>query len=89
MKDTLKPLAVIMVLAYSAGSPVFAEVRPRALDMPLRGFHKDVTAAAFTGVGLARAAAQIDAWEIAANITVSGKALDTTARSLARVNAGG
>lgn len=88
MKETLKPLSLVLLMAYSAGSPAFAELRPRALDTALRGFHHDVTVAAFRGFGVAQAAARIDPWEVASTVTVSGKLMDKASRGLASVNAG-
>jgi hypothetical protein len=87
MKDTLKPLGLVLLMAYSAGSPAFEEMRPRAVDTALRGFHHDVTLAAFKGIGLAQAAARIDPWEVAATASVSGRLLDRAGRSIALANA--
>lgn len=35
-------IAVIVILAYAAGHPALAAVRPEALDKALSGFHGDV-----------------------------------------------
>ena len=49
MLATLKPVTVLLTLAWSSGAPLFDAVRPKALDLPLRSFHEDVRLAASEG----------------------------------------
>jgi hypothetical protein len=49
MLTTVKPVTLLLTLAWSSGAPLFDAVRPKALDLPLRGFHEDVSLAASEG----------------------------------------
>lgn len=49
MLPTTKPLSVLLMLAYASGAPLFDSIRPAPLDLPLRGFHTEVTALAHDG----------------------------------------
>ncbi len=88
MRDTLKPLLLILVTAYAAGSPILDAVRPHALDEPLRGFHKDVAAMGRAGMQVARAVAMTSPHDIVATGTVSGRLMGDVTYSLGRVSAG-
>lgn len=54
MLSALKPVSLILAMAYSYGAPLFDPVRPGALDLPLRGFHEDMTVAARDGFAIIR-----------------------------------
>jgi hypothetical protein len=45
MLTTLKPVTLLLTMAWSCGAPLFDAVRPKALDLPLRSFHEDVSLA--------------------------------------------
>ena len=88
MRETLKPLLLVLVAAFAAGSPLLDAVRPRVLDEPLRGFHKDVTATGLAGMQVARAVSATSLSEILATGTLSGRVLADVTYSLGRVTAG-
>jgi hypothetical protein len=49
MPPTVRLLCTTLSLAYIAGAPAFAELRPRPIDEALGRFHADVTLAAGQG----------------------------------------
>lgn len=53
--------AILLTLTYAFGAPMFDDVRPEAIDMPLRYFHQDVGLAAAKGARLARETDPIEA----------------------------
>ncbi len=88
MRDTLKPLLLILATAFACGSPYFDAVRPQALDEPLRGFHSDATATGRAGLRAVRAVAAADPFELLATGGLSGRLLGDAARSVRRVSGG-
>ena len=52
-KRTTLHVALLLAIAYGAGSPALAAIRPEIVDPPLRGFHEEV--------GRALAAARVQA----------------------------
>jgi hypothetical protein len=50
MLTALKPVTLVLAMAYSSGAPLFDAVRPAAMDLPLRSFHEDVGLAAQGGL---------------------------------------
>ncbi len=88
MRNTLKPLVLIVLAAFAGGSPLLDDVRPEPLKLPLRGFHEDVRSAGATVVRAAHGIAALGPREVLATATVSGRLLGDVGQALARVSAG-
>lgn len=56
MLPTVKPLILVLSLAYAAGAPGLDGLRPKAVDQSLRLFHAEVTLLAGEGLRAATGA---------------------------------